>query len=71
MKRDIVLVKDGDIRSFVKFAWFPIKTSDNKLVWLENYLYTESFVGDGLSLIPFWISDKRWSNTSKQWEEII
>lgn len=28
----------GDKRAFVVFAWFPKKTDDGYLIWLENYL---------------------------------
>lgn len=28
--------KIGDLKTFVKFAWFPIKIEDH-IVWLESY----------------------------------
>jgi hypothetical protein len=28
--------KIGDLKSFAKFAWFPIKVEDH-IVWLESY----------------------------------
>ena len=45
----------GDIKTIIRFAWFPVKLEESQWIWLENYRavlkYDNSVYGHGWELI--------------------
>ena len=70
-------IKAGSTRQTIRFAWLPVETKDNKIVWLERYLLTERFetsFSQAYSTItyeydPKWRSVDTWSQDSTMWKE--
>jgi len=60
----------GSHRSSFKFAWVPIKTTDNNTVWLEKYLVIQRYSDYIMHWRPLrWVDLGRYSQESPTWKE--
>lgn len=55
-----------NVRTVVRFAWFPIDINGCKTIWLERYLSVERFVCVDADN-DYWAVDAKWANDTKQY----
>lgn len=62
-KRD--LPNDGDVRTVVRFAFFPKTLNDKYRVWLEKYYVKQKYYTYG-SMTCEWMNQKTWSHATEK-----